>query len=159
MHCRCPSPILHAVRLLRNPRLTVKYFLQGVAECALRHIRWPPVLTRIVTGSIVVALAGLWGLLHATCAGQFDSYFIVPQDNDQGMYLPSQYASWLISATREASFWIGCGILSTAGLGSGVQVSLSLSLYPRSHHSAQIVFLHFTHRFTIHSMLFRNCFH
>lgn len=76
----------------------------------------------------MVALAGLWGLLHATCAGQFDSYFIVPQDNDQGMYLPSQYASWLISATREASFWIGCGILSTAGLGSGVQVSLSLSL-------------------------------
>ena len=118
-----PSPILRAVRLLRNPRLTLKYFLQGVAECALRHIRWPSVLTMNVTGSIVVVFAGLWGLLHATCVGQFDPYFIVAQDNDQDMYLPSQYASWLVSATTEAFFWIGCGILSTAGLGSGVQVS------------------------------------
>lgn len=99
-----PTPILRAVRLLRNPRLTLKYFLQGVAECALRHIRWPSVLTRNVTGSIVVVLAGLWGLLHATCGGQFDSYFIVAQDNDQDMYLPSQYASWLVSATTEAFF-------------------------------------------------------
>lgn len=94
--------------------------MQGVAECALRNIRWPSVLTRNVTVSIAVALAGIWSLLHAAVTGRFDSYFIVASED---MYLPSQYASWLVSATMEASFWIGCGILSTAGLGSGVQVS------------------------------------
>lgn len=99
--------------------------MQGVAECALRNIRWPSVLTRNVTVSIVVALAGIWSLLHAAVTGKFDSYFIVAQDDltNEDLYLPSQYASWLVSATMEASFWIGCGILSTAGLGSGVQVS------------------------------------
>ena len=102
-------------------------FVQGVAECARHNISRPSVLTRKVTGTILVALAGLWGLLHATLTGRFDSYFIVAQDNGQG-YLPSRYASWLVSATMEASFWIGCGILSTAGLGSGVQVRLPLSV-------------------------------
>ena len=102
--------------------------MQGVAECALRNIGWPSVLTKEVTGIILIALAGLWGLLHATLTGSFDSYFIVSQDgqgqaNEYMLLLPSQYASWLVSATTEAFFWITCGILSTAGLGSGVQVS------------------------------------
>ena len=109
------------VRLLRNPALTMRYFLEGVAECALRNIRWPAVLTKKVTGAILTVLASLWGLLHLTLVGRFDD--LVRANNDTRT-LPSDYGAWLISATMEASFWVGCGILSTAGLGSGVQVSL-----------------------------------
>ena len=112
------------VRLLRNPALTMRYFLEGVAECALRNIRWPAVLTKKVTGAILTVLVSLWGLLHLTLAGRFDDHV---RANNDARTLPSEYGAWLISATMEASFWVGCGILSTAGLGSGVQVSLSPS--------------------------------
>ena len=77
-------------------------------------------MTFIQITAILIVLAGLWVLLHSTLAGRFDD--LGRANNDT---LPSEYASWLLSVTTEASFWVGCGILSTAGLGSGVQVSLS----------------------------------
>mmetsp|Transcript_20199 Transcript_20199/g.44083 ORF Transcript_20199/g.44083 Transcript_20199/m.44083 type:complete len:574 (+) Transcript_20199:143-1864(+) len=115
------------VRLLRNPRLTIHYFAQGVSQCVMRNICWPAALTPAVTCTVLGAMALLLGGIYATLNGILDSYFVQTlQDTDT---LPSQYAEWLVSATFEAAFWFGCGVLSTAGLGSGVQTG-ALFLFP-----------------------------
>ena len=119
--------VLIAVRLLRNPRLTTHYFAQGVSQCVMRNICWPTALTPAVTCTILGVLALLLGGIYATLNGSLDSYFAeILQDSGT---LPSQYAEWLVSATFEAAFWFGCGVLSTAGLGSGVQTG-ALFLFP-----------------------------
>ena len=93
-------------------------------------MHWPAALTTNVTCAMLAASALCWGVMHATLNGSLDALYMerTSIDDDTGL-LPSQYASWLVSSTLEAAFWFGCGVLSTAGLGSGVQTG-ALILFP-----------------------------
>lgn len=120
------------MRLLRNPRLTFEYFAQGVAQCAKRNIRRPAFLTARVACTILAVSGLFWAIIHAILAGSLDVYYMdhfLQNVNGASPILPSLFTAWLLSATMEAAFWFGCGVLSTAGLGSGVQTG-ALILFP-----------------------------
>ena len=96
------------VRLLLHPVRTLSLFRGGAAAAARAHL-----LPRLAPPG------GLPGGLPALSLA---------------LALAAAAASALLSAdgaapAREALFWLGCGILSTAGLGSGVQTG-ALVLFP-----------------------------
>lgn len=102
------------VRLLYKPLLTLRYFWEGVCQCALNNLTWP--WGREITGfgSFLLVAAGT-----VTCWALSGGY---------GQEVRSIVSDWC-DAILEAAFWFGCGVLSTAGLGSGVQTG-ALILFP-----------------------------
>eukprot|EP00547_Thalassionema_nitzschioides_P016455 CAMPEP_0194235152 /NCGR_PEP_ID=MMETSP0158-20130606/2727_1 /TAXON_ID=33649 /ORGANISM="Thalassionema nitzschioides, Strain L26-B" /LENGTH=420 /DNA_ID=CAMNT_0038968551 /DNA_START=204 /DNA_END=1463 /DNA_ORIENTATION=- len=107
------SDVRH-VRLLRKPFLTLQYFLQGICQCCATNFHWP--WGRGVSLSAFSVFVLFLAVVFQAFEGEYGEEVQITVSDGCHMIL-------------EISFWIGCGIVATAGLGSGVQTG-ALVLFP-----------------------------
>lgn len=109
-------PRTQEITLLRYPGYTLRYFSMAVYSALPK--RWP--WSMRATAVVAVSIASILTLHHHGKGGWLDSG---DSTNVQSACI------WMQSAVAETLFWIGCGVLSTIGLGSGVQTG-ALFLFP-----------------------------
>jgi hypothetical protein len=106
----------HELTLWRHPIQTIQYFVLAVYEALPKQ--WPFSVTS-TTSIVVVTAASLSFHLYGKSGWLDSSESSTIQD----------ICRWLEISVAETLFWIGCGVLSTIGLGSGVQTG-ALFLFP-----------------------------
>jgi hypothetical protein len=112
-------PGTEELTLRRHPGYTLQYFGQAVqGTLDPKQWRWS---LRTTTQSAVLMMTLLW-FHHQGKTGAFDN------DSTTAVSIQS-LCIWMQDTLLETLFWIGCGVLSTIGLGSGVQTG-ALFLFP-----------------------------
>lgn len=104
------------ITMLRHPIYTLQYFGMAVRASLPSQWPWSSVKTSVVTLLLSVVLA-----LHQE--GKRGVFNMGDSTSIQSMCV------WLEDVVLETLFWIGCGVLSTIGLGSGLQTG-ALFLFP-----------------------------
>ena len=107
------------ITIWEHPQATLQYFGEAIYHSIPKQ--WPLSLTTTTLGVVTVPIVFL--VHHNAKMGKFD---IGQSDVNSQIQL---FAVWLEDAVLETLFWFGCGVLSTVGLGSGVQTG-ALFLFP-----------------------------
>jgi len=111
-------PSTQDLTLWRNPGYTLRYFAMAVFSALPKQWPWSGQSTMATISSIATILT----LHHKGKSGLLD------QEDSRAV---QTMCIWLQNAILETLFWIGCGVLSTIGLGSGVQTG-ALFLFPHT---------------------------
>ncbi len=109
-------PPTRDITMWRRPGYTLRFFVMAIVEALPKRWPWALHRTMSVTLSLVVALVAH----HQGKRGTFD--------RGDSTSIKSA-CTFIQTVTLETLFWIGCGVLSTIGLGSGVQTG-ALFLFP-----------------------------
>lgn len=110
-------PGTEEITLWKHPGLTLHFF-SGAIHDMIVNTKWPFSVER--TQATILMSALCFSVHHFAKEGHLLSLL--------GIDLQAE-ALWLQDLVLETLFWFGCGFLSTAGLGSGVQTG-ALFLFP-----------------------------
>lgn len=110
-------PDIQDITLRKHPALTLRCFAQAIYRMMPKKLPWSLPRTYVYMYCSYI----LWKIHRAGANGDLDLFKSWP--------LIQSFSLWIESIVLDTIFWIGCGILSTAGLGSGVQTG-ALFLFP-----------------------------
>jgi len=106
----------HELTLRSHPIDTIQYFFLAIYEAVPKQ--WP----FSIPSTLLMLTAVMASICIHICAKSGST------DQIESNTLPN-LCQWLEASALETLFWIGCGVLSTIGLGSGVQTG-ALFLFP-----------------------------
>lgn len=110
-------PDTQDITLRKNPGMVLRYFAQAIYRMMPKKLPWslPRTYAYVYCSYVVVKIH------RSGVNGDLDLFKSWP--------LIQNFCLWIESIVLDTIFWIGCGFLSTAGLGSGVQTG-ALFLFP-----------------------------